>query len=167
MRKARKTAKSLLQHLGADAERKNSCRSTGRILRIVQSAQRADLSDAGDPRPRAAIDTNDGFAFETDAVRHRSLHRYAGDSAARLLDPIRDRCTEMIVHADNGRAAALDARHQSLLHRRVVLDGAVAIDMILGDVQQNADARIERWREIDLVRRHLDHMDSAFCRRLQ
>ena len=48
-----------------------------------------------------------------------------------------------------------------------MFDAAVTIEMIGTDIEQNADGRIERGREVDLVRRHLDHMDAASARRLQ
>ena len=44
---------------------------------------------------------------------------------------------------------------------------AVAIDMVFADIEQDADGGIERRRQIDLVRRHLDHVDAPHARRLQ
>lgn len=48
-----------------------------------------------------------------------------------------------------------------------MFDGAVTIDVILADIEQNADGGVERGREIDLVGRHLDDVDAARARRLQ
>ena len=48
-----------------------------------------------------------------------------------------------------------------------MLQRAVTVDMVLADIEQNADRRIERGRQIDLVGRHLDHMHAAHARRLQ
>ena len=64
-------------------------------------------------------------------------------------------------------ALRLHAGDQPLLHRGVMLQRAVTVDMVFADIEQNADGRIERRREIDLVGRHLDHMHAAHPRRLQ
>ena len=64
-------------------------------------------------------------------------------------------------------ALPLHARDQPLLHRGVMIERAVAVDMVLADIDEDADGRIERGREIDLVGRHLDHMHAAHARRLQ
>ena len=48
-----------------------------------------------------------------------------------------------------------------------MFERAVTIDVIFADIQQDADRGIERRRKVDLVRRHLDHMDAAGARRLQ
>ena len=41
------------------------------------------------------------------------------------------------------------------------------VEMILGDVEKNADRRIERRREIDLIGRAFDHVRAAFVQRLE
>ena len=61
----------------------------------------------------------------------------------------------------------LHAGDQALLDRGIMFQRAVAIDMVFADIEQDADRGIERRREVDLVRRHLDHMDAAHARRLQ
>ena len=61
----------------------------------------------------------------------------------------------------------LHAGDQTFLDRGIVLQRAVTIDVVLADVEQNADRRIERRREVDLVGRHLDHVHAAHPRRLQ
>ena len=50
---------------------------------------------------------------------------------------------------------------EALLDGRVLLHGAVAVEVVGGDVHQDADARIEARRQVDLERRHLDHVDAA------
>ncbi len=72
-----------------------------------------------------------------------------------------------VVDADDRGALRLHAGDQALLHRGVVLQRAVAIDMVFADIEQDADGRIERGRQIDLVGRHLDHVDAPHARRLQ
>lgn len=41
------------------------------------------------------------------------------------------------------------------------------VDMVLADIEQDADGGIERGREVDLVGRHLDDVDAPHARRLQ
>ena len=56
------------------------------------------------------------------------------------------------------RPARLD---QSRLQRRVVLHGAVAVEVIGRILSRTPMLGIERGRQLDLERRHLDHMDSV------
>ena len=64
-------------------------------------------------------------------------------------------------------ALRLHAGNQPRLHGRVMLQRAVAIDVVFADIEQDADGGIERGRKIDLVGRHLDHMHPPHPRRLQ
>ena len=102
-----------------------------------------------------------------DAVRQRTFHRDPNHVPAGLLDAVGDRAAPAVIDADDRGALRLHAGHQSLLDRGIMFERAVAVDMVFADIEQDADARIERWREIDLVRRHLDDMDAAGARRLQ
>ena len=43
----------------------------------------------------------------------------------------------------------------------------MTVDMVFADIDEDADGRIERRREVDLVGRHLDHMHAPLARRLQ
>src|SRR5205814_8318309 len=73
----------------------------------------------------------------------------------------------IVIDADDRGAAALDARREALLDRRVVLDRAVPVEMIGADIEQDADRRIERRREVDLVGRALDYVRMPAARRLE
>ena len=115
--------------------------------------------------PPAAL--HDGLALDIDAVGQRILHRDPHHALAGLLEPVGDVAAPAVVDADDGGALRLHAGDQPLLHRGVVLERAVAVEVVLADVEQDADGRIERGREIDLVGRHLDHVDAARARRLQ
>ena len=95
------------------------------------------------------------------------LHRHADNILARLRHAVGNRRAPVIVDTDDRGAVPLHARHQPLLHCGVMFDAAVTVDMIFGDIEQDANARIEGRREIDLVRRHLDHMNATRRRRLQ
>ena len=82
-------------------------------------------------------------------------------------DPVGGGAAPVVVDADDRRSVRLHAGDQPFLHRRVVRERAVPVDVIFGDVEQDADRWIERRRQIDLVRRHLDHMHAARARRLE
>ena len=152
----------------ADAERQRAGRGAGRVLRIVQAAQRADAADPRDLAARAAGGAQDGFALDIDAVG-------AADSSPRRAPracPHRSMRSAVLRHQPSSTPTIavplrLHAGDQTLLHRGVMLQRAVAVDMVLADIEQDADGRIERGREIDLVGRHLDDMDAAHARRLQ
>src|SRR5947209_13770201 len=55
-------------------------------------------------------------------------------------------CALPILAASN---IALHAAHQPFLDRSVMFDAAMAVDMVLADIEQDADAGIERRRQID------------------
>ena len=61
----------------------------------------------------------------------------------------------------------LHAGDQALLHRGIMFERAVAIDVVFADIEQDADGGIERRRQIDLIGRHLDDVDPSHARRLQ
>ncbi len=52
------------------------------------------------------------------------------------------------------------AGDQPLLHCRVIFHRAVAVEMILAEIDQDADRRIERRREIDLIGRAFDDVNA-------
>jgi hypothetical protein len=74
---------------------------------------------------------------------------------------------EAIVDADDRGAACLHAGDKALLHRSVMREGAVTVDVVLAYIEQDTDGGIERGREVDLVGRHLDDVDAARARRFQ
>ena len=84
-----------------------------------------------------------------------------------LLDPVGDVAAPAVVDADDRGALRLHAGDQPLLHGGVMLQRAVAIDMVFADIEQDADRGIERGRQIDLIGRHLDHVHAPHPRRLQ
>ena len=66
----------------------------------------------------------------------------------------------VVVDADDRGAILRHAGDEALLDRRVVLHGAVAIEMIFAEIDQDADRGIERRREIDLIGRALDDVNA-------
>ena len=59
--------------------------------------------------------------------------------------------TPFVIDADHRCAASADICNQALLHGGIIFQRAVAIEMIFRDVEQNANRRIERRREVDLI----------------
>ena len=167
MRQAGERAQAFLDLLDRKAERERGAARAGRVLRIVHAAQRSDAAEQRDLGAAAARGLHDPPRFDSDAVGERTAHRHAHDALARLLDAVGGGLAPVVVDADNRRAVLLHAGDQPLLHRGVVRERAVAVEMILADVDQDADRRIERRREVDLIGRHLDHMHAAAAGRLQ
>ena len=167
MREARKAAQAVLQHVEADAHRERGGGGAGRVLRVVLAAQRADAAELCDLAARAARGAHDGAVLDMDAGGQRVLDRDPHHVLAGAIEPVGDVAAETIVDADDRGAAGLHAGDEALLHRSVMRDGAVTVDVVLADIEQNADGGIERGREVDLVGRHLDDVDAARARRLQ
>src|SRR5580700_9991845 len=133
VREAGKAAQTVLQHALADAERQRAGRGTGRILRIVQPAQRADAADPRDFAARAAGRAQDGFVLDIDAIGERIFHRDADDALARLFDAVGSIAAPAVVDANDRGALRLHAGDQTLLHRGIMLKRAVTIDMVFAD----------------------------------
>src|SRR3569623_2148078 len=167
MRQPRKAAQASLHDVERYAQRECCTRGTSRILRVVTPAQRADAMQIDQLRGAAGRAAHDGLAIEKYAVLQPALHRDGADMLACKLRAARRLGAKIVIDADNRGAATLHADDEALLHFGIILDAAVAIDVIFRDVEQYADARIERWREIDLVGRHLNDMDPPRRGRLQ
>ncbi|MGY4326159.1 hypothetical protein ACVWWG_000573 [Bradyrhizobium sp. LB7.2] len=137
------------------------------ILRIVQAAQRADAAEPGNFAAGTSRIAHDGAVLHMDAARQRVLDGNALHLLACAIEPVGDVAAKPVVDTDDRGAAALHTGNEAFLHRGVMRDGAVTVDMVLADIEQNADGGIERGREVDLVGRHLDDVDAAHARRLQ
>src|SRR3984957_18855035 len=166
VRETGKAAQSVLQGFAGDAERQRGARRASRVLCIVQAAQRTDAADRRDLAAHASGRAPDDFVIDIDAVRQRILHRDANHVLAGLLDPVSDVAAPAIIDADDRGALLLHPGDQTLLHGRIMFQRAMTIYVVFTDIDQDADAGIERWRQIDLIRRHLDDVDPAFARRL-
>ena len=110
---------------------------------------------------------DDARAIGGQAVAERAFHRDPHDVLAVLFGAIGHRSAPVVIDADDRGAVPLHAGDQALLHRGIMFERAVAVDVVRRDIQQNADRGIQRGRQIDLVGRHLDHMDAALGGRLQ
>ena len=79
-------------------------------------------------------------------------------AVAPLLDALGDGAAALVVDADAGLLGLDD---QPLLDRGVVLHRAVAVEVVGRDVEQHADGRLQRRRQVDLERRQLDHVERG------
>ena len=134
------------------------------VLGVVGAAQRAE--PASEATTLAPAD-----AGRMSVRRRRRGRRRAAPLArcARRARPSRSSrsaiaCTEAIVDADDGR---LRRRDEPLLDRRHSPHRAMPVEMVRRDVEEHADRRIERRREIDLEGRAFDDVHARRRRRLQ
>ena len=111
--------------------------------------------------------TPDDFVIDIDAVGKRVFHRDPDHALAGVLDPVGGIAAPSVVDADDRGALRLHAGDQTLLHRGIMFERAVAIDMVFADIEQDADGGIEAGRKIDLIGRHLDDVHPPHARRLQ
>ena len=133
----------------------------------MHAAQRADAADTRDGARAAARGLHDLLGLDIEPVGERPAHRDAHHALARALDAVGRRRAPVVVDADDRGAVLLHAGDQPLLDRRVVRERAVAVEVVLADVDQDADRRIERRRKIDLIGRALDHVHASGARRLE
>ena len=134
------------------------------VLRIVMAAQRGDAGETGDPA-RGSVRCGEQLAIRAiDALRQRPSRRDANDPPRGPLEPVGDRLRAVIVDRDDGRSRG---GHQPLLDGGVARQRAVAVEVIGRDVEEDADARVDAGRKIDLKRRALDHMVATGPRRIE
>ena len=99
---------------------------------------------------------------DVDSVAQRLPHGNAHDGLAGLARA--DRRSARHHSSSTPTIAVRSLRHagdRAFLDRRVMLHRAVAIEMIFAEIDQDADRRIERGREIDLIGRALDDVNAA------
>ena len=86
---------------------------------------------------------------------------------ARRRDTVGSRSAPCVIDADDGGPIVLHAGDKPLLHRRISAHRAVPVEVVLAQIDENADRWIERGREVDLVGRGLDDVDTRRPRRLE
>ena len=163
MGKARETREALPDRRQVEAERKAGGDRGAGVLRVVRAAQAADAGEIGDGFRFATGRAQDARALRVIAVAQSALHGDPLHALAGARDAVGGSARPVIVDADHRGAARLHAGRQTLLDGGVVLHRAVAVEMVFRDVEQNADGRMQRGREIDLIGRHFEHVDAAGC----
>ncbi len=112
---------------------------------------------------RLAIAADDRVVEQTVSRRDRLL-RAERNGRTDLDAPLQHRKREIVIDADSRDVGAL---HDALFDGRVILDGAVPVEMIRRHVQHHADRGPQRRRQIDLKRRHLDDVKPLRCRLIE
>ena len=130
----------------------------------MPAAQRSDAGDVGQRLGPAAAGAHQQRPLGVIAVRKRRLGGNAHHRLSGGLEPVRDRPAPGIIDADYGDIAAA---HQPLLDLGVVLHGAVAVEVIRREVEQDTDARMDRGRKVDLVGGALDDIVPRRFRRIE
>ena len=110
---------------------------------------------------------HDAPVRDMDAVRQFPVHGNPDQTFASLREPVGNRAAPVVIDADDCRTVARHAGDEAFFHLGVVRHGAVTIEVIFAEIDQNADRRIERGREIDLIGRAFDDVDAPGSRRLQ
>ncbi len=167
VRQAGKRHQTLLDRRQFDAECNAGRDRAGRVLRIVRAAQRTDAGQLHRRIGFAPGAAHDARAFGEITIAQRAFDGDANHIAPRPLDTIGRLARPFVVDADNGGAALLHLRDDKRLDRGVVLDGAMTVEVIRRHVDEHADGRPQRWRQIDLIGRHFDDVVPARCKRLE
>ncbi len=98
----------------------------------------------------AAGGLDDALGVQIDPISQRVTYRNAHDAPAAARGPVGNRLAPIVVDADDRGAVRWEACNQPLLDGSVVVHGAVAIEMVLGQIDQDPDRRVEACREVDL-----------------
>ena len=136
---------------GASSQRQRNCGRAGRILRVMQAAQRADAADVRDGARASANRLHDLFRFHVEPVGQWPADRNARQALACALDPLGRGSAPAIIDIDHRGSLPLDARNRSLLHRGVLVQASVPVEVVRTDIDENADPGIKRGRQINLI----------------
>ena len=154
VRQAGERGQSGLDLLAREPQRPGHRHGNGRVLPVVGAPQRTDAVDVGERRPSVSRT----IPSRTVSASVQSTSPWGTCDAHEVgAAPVGDGPARRIVDADHREGRSAD---QALLDGRVLLHGAVTVEMVRRDVHQHADARIEARRQVDLERRHLDHVDA-------
>ncbi len=134
------------------------------VLRVVRAAQRGKPADIEESLRHAALGRKNLGTGGIDAVEQPPLHRHADDAAPGARDPLGDRRAPFVIDRDDRRRGRRD---EPLLDAGVCRHGAMPVEMVGRDVEEHADGRIERRREIDLEGRALDDVRAPDLGRRQ
>ena len=83
-------------------------------------------------------------------------HGEGDDAAARFAAAVCNRPTPVVILPDQGLGGGC---HQTLFDGGILAHGAVAVEMVGRQIGQDADARIEGGRQVNLEGRTFHHMD--------
>ena len=72
-----------------------------------------------------------------------------------------------VIHRYGGRVVHVLQRKHVRLDGGIVLHRAVPVEVVRRQVHQHANIRLERWHQVDLVGRELNHVDGVIAGRRQ
>ena len=124
-------------HAGQSARLGQVGHALGAVRHVIDQLAGLDIDAA-----RRRVDARDGNGLDAVALRQR------GTNGARMF----------VVDADDGRARAVEDR---ALGGDIACHAAVTIQMIGADVQQQRHVEDGRGRDLELVGRHLQHVDAV------
>ena len=126
------------------------------VLGVVRAAQRADTGEIGNLGGGSASAQHEARAFDTDIAIGALARRDAHDRVGTLRLCADHRRWRGNRHHRYRQRPCRAPCGKSRLYRRVVLDGAVPVEVVGRHIEQHADGSVEARRQIDLIRRALD-----------
>ncbi len=136
----------------------------GGVLGVVLAAQRADPGKADRRQRLAALDFDQRAVMRVNAFGHRLQH---GNALHIAGQPVGDGGGDRIIDADHRRFPPAEPVEDARLHLGIVVDGAVAVEMVGRDVQQAGAGCVERRRQVDLVGGIFDDIGEVVGERLE
>ena len=143
----------MADHRRRHAHKAGHGRGGQRVLQIMRAGDE-DLVRVADGAARAVPLPHDFSAVHKRAVLHRlraAEKRHLALELARHLEKNR------VVHVQNGIVALGLVFKEALLEADVLRHGAMAVEMVLGDVEQRRHAGMECFDALQLETGHLDH----------
>src|SRR5262249_21738451 len=89
----------------------------------------------------------------------RRRYRYHPRFAARL--PVVNSARVVVINRDDGGIGSLLMREDLLLGGDVAFHTAMTVEMVGRDIQQPGDGAMQAWRQIELIRRKLEHIPAV------
>ena len=135
----------------------------GRVLPVVRAAQAVDATEVGDllaiakdrPVDRGIADRGNPADRHLDDAATGGAHVGGNAGARRIVD------------ADDERGVRRRHLQQPALRRDIAVHRAMAVEVVGGNVKQDHDLRPQAARQIDLIGRHLKHIDAVGGERLE
>ena len=159
VRQARIAGEAPRDGRGIEAERQRRGDRGRSVLGVVRTLQRGPVGLAGDlatiDAGNAADDRHPFVEWALRRDRHQPRHRGIGD-IERII----------VVEADYRRVARNLHFEDARLGPGVLRHGAVALEMVGGDVGQHRDIADEAEGQLELVRRQFEHIDAPCGQRL-
>ena len=131
------------------------------VMRSLQGGHGAQIN----PRHFLAI-----LPITENAINRRNTFLYFVDHGNRthtetILDTHGNFSAPLVINADHCRISRILFGKHSRLDRRVIFHGAVTIQMIRRQIDQNPHIRFQTGHQVNLKRRKLENIDAVLHRR--